>query len=98
MASNVIEIPEPSEKEKREIIKVCKEADKIHKFIGSETGKSFIGSWKDDSERFMFFSYFEAKMLNKHSRTLKCWTIVIAVFTVVLGLSTIWSIVDKYLF
>ena len=36
--------------------------------------------------------------LVKHSRRLTCWTIVIAVFTVVLGLSTIWSIVDKYLF
>ena len=28
---------------------------------------------------------------------LKCWTIVIATFTIILGISTIWSIVDKLL-
>ena len=35
--------------------------------------------------------------LVKHSKRLTCWTIVIAIFTIVLGASTIWSIVDKYL-
>ncbi len=32
-----------------------------------------------------------------HSKRLTFWTVVIAIFTVVLGASTIWSIIDKYL-
>jgi len=35
--------------------------------------------------------------LVKHSKRLTWWTIVVAIFTIVLGASTIWSIVDKYL-
>ena len=76
----------------------CLEADKIYSFIESEINYRLSGklTWMRDTERFMFFSYFEAKALNKHSKSLNCWTIVIAFFTVILGLSTAWTIVDKY--
>jgi hypothetical protein len=92
-----VTIKEPTEKERKDIIKACKKADTIHKVITEEKNKSFKGQWIDDSERFLAFSYIAANELNKHSKRLTCWTIVIAVFTIVLGLSTIWTIIDKFL-
>jgi hypothetical protein len=83
-----------NEKEKEVIKKACLDAEEIYKYIDDN---NLGGSWKHDTERFMFFSYFEAKALEKNTKALTCWTIIIAIFTIVLGASTIWSIVEKYL-
>ncbi len=65
----------------------------------SESTKKRLGNNPEDIDNWSIrLTYVSAKRLLKHSKALNRWTIVIAVFTVVFGLSTIWSIIDKHLF
>jgi len=80
----------------KELNKMKKEMEQLVSFCGkldTQLGNlpSNIDNWS------IKLTYLSANRLLKHSKALNRWTIVIAVFTVVLGLSTIWSIIDKCL-
>ncbi len=60
--------------EQEEIIEEALKANKLHIFMKKEReegGRLYKkDGWMDDAERFLYFSYVEAKAMNKHSETL----------------------------
>ncbi len=85
MPSNTEE--EYTAKEQEEIIEECLKANKLHLFMKKERkeGGRLSGKdgWMDDAERFLYFSYVEAKAMNKHSKHLTCLTIALLIFALV---------------
>ena len=79
-----------TKREQKQVIELCEEATAIYNFM--ETAKLGL-DWKRDTERFMAFTATHTKNLIKHSKTLTCWTIVIAITTLALIFSTITQIV-----
>ncbi|MFC2022172.1 hypothetical protein ACFLTR_03060 [Chloroflexota bacterium] len=83
-----------SEKRKEELRNAVIEAKDTEEYLIKQ--EQALGRGSIDQSWHILLTYLSTEDLVKHSKSLTRWTRVIAIFTIVLGLSTIWAIIDKF--
>ena len=72
-------VGELTEQEKVEVRKICANADALYDLMDKEK----LGlDWKHDTERFMFFAFFQSEALARQSKAITCLTIALLIFAV----------------